>query len=506
MILPDELCKRTMTRYIWNSFSKVFLLSAVFIVSAGFSEPENIQQIEISCHWQTHGPHYASTLKIIKKENNFFACLPFKPESCDIPIDTEKVSNLLRAIQIPPEDRLNISHLGIYPKLLKEKAHQALEQFKGSKCLKVSYRSSECHEEEFDKIFLEIYQDYRWVHRAYMSYIYSAGWTDDDPHFGITLLDRHQKQIQLDAYSQKRFMLPWKIRRDDKETLTHRPEIPLALYEILPEKYPYTSKDEQRSAYCLEANRRRLKADPYRMLASLLGRGFGSTQEVKTEWKRRLSEKTLGQTYRKVKKAYKVKWSEIYKGEIPKWKAHLVTKDSDFPLEFIFKYPINQLEQDPDDFLVGWLDKNKKRIRAIPWLKKILLEQPSGIGKIRIIHSHRYDPREALRTRLRIVNNPELTARLEPHMEEAVFFDISHPDPFTDGNLNRVDSKWALLPDGTVVLYKIWTVYSDTKVNELIALKTPFLEPVQNMNVLSSYFISLIKPDGTLSAIYEKQK
>jgi len=505
MTLLAKSCEMDKTGCSWKSAFKGFLWATTFMTLAGFSEPEDIQQIEISCHWQTYGPHYAGKLKIIKKEGNFFACLPFKSESCDLPITTDKIANLLRAIQIPAEDRLNISHLGIYPKALREKAHQALKQYKGSKCLRVSYRSSERHKKEFDKIFLEIYQDYRWAHRVFTHYAYRTGWTDDDPHFGVTLLNNHQKQIQLNAYSQRKFMLPWKIKREGKETLTHRPEIPLALYEILPKKYPKKNKRERRAAYCFEANRGRLKVDPYGMLTSLLGRDPLSG-EVDVEWKRRLSEKALGQTYRKVKQSYKIKRSEVYAGENPKWEAHLVTKDSNYPMEFNVKFPINQLEQEPDDFVVSWLNKTKKKIRAIPWLKKIVLEQPSAIGKIRIIQSHQYDPREALRTRLSIIDNPELTDQLESQIEKAVFFDISHPDLFTDGNLHSVKSKCALLPDGTVVLYKIWTIYTRTKVNELIALKTFFLEPVQNLDVHSTFFISLIKPDGTLSAIYKKQK
>lgn len=294
-------------------------------------------------------------------------------------------------------------------------------------------------------------------------------------------------------------MLPWKINRNSKKTMTYRPEVPMALYEILPEKYSYKSKDEQRSSYCLEVNRGRLKADPYRFLAHLIGK-----YEVESEWRKRLSERRLGPKYRKVQRAYKIKRSTVTSGDDPVWEARLMTKDPGFPLEFEVRLPLSRLKQKPIENFVSWLNKKKKTIRSIPWLKKALMEQPSEVGRISIIHSSRHDPKETFLDKLENLNLSELKSKLKPKMEQAIFFKISHPNPLTDRNLNEIETHWVLFSDGQLILYRLWSVYTRVTVKDLISLKASFLEPIQEMKTFNAYFVAVVNPDGTLSAIYKK--
>lgn len=68
---------------------------------------------------------------------------------------------------------------------------------------------------------------------------YRCRWTDDYPEMEVRLRTAGEAEIVLESKSQNHFMLPWWIRRTDKDTrfMTFDADISRALAAILPEGY-----------------------------------------------------------------------------------------------------------------------------------------------------------------------------------------------------------------------------------------------------------------------------
>ncbi len=470
---------------------RLFLLVFIWVLLSGFTDASNIDEIRIDTREITHTWEAVYTDRdfIIKNLGDHFAmCGPGSLKDCSSIVEIKKIEALLKAIKQPPLDHLNISLLGIDPKKLKANAEKELKKLKGLSC---QGKRPYCNKKLLHKVFLDIYSDLEWVENFFERY-YFRGWSDDSPFFKITVKDKKGKVVTLTSGIQQVFMIPWRIHIDGKEHLTYKPDIPIALYEMIPDSISVEVDQRKRKVVSLSGFKSRLKMDPYELMFDSMF--MGPYEEVNREIDRRHSIQRLGKLYSFLVSHFNMGWSRVYEGDGTfNWRAGVSPKGI-FPQIYLrASKELKAFDEDKLKVYISSLIDLTSRIRNVPWLSSEFegkREWVRGIYVENFFVLKQKSPVEGLRS------------DIKPFLKKAIPIILYNGSKGSLFSQREKETSWYLFEDSSMLLYSWSSFVSRFDVEVGLPAEVPFVKSLKGKNLPAGKWAAWVNPDGTLRKLY----
>lgn len=150
-------------------------------------------------------------------------------------IETEKIENLLESVLETVIPELRISDFNINQQLLEEEANKRTEELENDPFFQQFLDKYETQK----RLFRDTFRSFDLLEKHLQEYY--KHWTrfmnHDYPTFKIEFYLMDGEQITVYSEAQQPFMIPWRIEKDNKKTLTFNNKISQRIEEILPDNF-----------------------------------------------------------------------------------------------------------------------------------------------------------------------------------------------------------------------------------------------------------------------------
>jgi hypothetical protein len=152
-------------------------------------------------------------------------------ETSDHSIPTEKIDRFIQSLTAPPKTSLDISQFGINEEWLRSIATNATEKWLDP--TKGYYFILKSRQQNLIEKLSNVENANR---KIFLNYSYSVVY-DDQPELEAVITYSDGQTINLSSKSQHEFMIPWKIKANNKQHTTYDIRVSKALDMLLPEKF-----------------------------------------------------------------------------------------------------------------------------------------------------------------------------------------------------------------------------------------------------------------------------
>ena len=264
-------------------------------------------------------------------------------------IETKLVDNLVRVISEPAIRYAQMANLGITEEWLNENSGMDMSDYLAERLDKALPSQK--------ALFFSSFKNLALIKRTIPDF-FSISMSDYYPEISVEIVEKNGRRTEIFSESQTLLSLPWRISKNRKKSITYNANISRAISNIMPER---------------SANKKRLVGEDIRgELATAI------MDAIEDKWNLLDAEQRVPKHLKEIREHFQLETALITEAKDGNGIFSATLRRKDFPKNFsvLLELPYRGGEVSNIKMFAEKIERYKKLVFAVDWLKKYILTHP----------------------------------------------------------------------------------------------------------------------------------